>query len=132
MTFKCYLIDPLGQSVRNYKKDSGEDGLISSIQNSISQLQLQIESFNSLNLKGSLEIYLYDRLPTFYLMCIDPLPENARMTVSHYMPGILCADTPVIQFSKKSNPELYKKYWLSLQDLTNSAKFIVRISKDQA
>jgi len=132
VTIKCYLLDPKSSNAQVYARDRGEENLIANIQNSISLLQHQAEEFAKSHLKGSLEVYVYDRLPYFYIMCIDPASNNARMAVSHYMPGVLRADTPVIQFSKISNSDLYEKYWLSLQDLTNSAKFVALISMEQA
>jgi class 3 adenylate cyclase len=128
--FKCYVLDPKGMSAKMYAQDREEENLILNIQNSIDQLQNQAKELASLGLKGSLEVYVYDRLPYFYLMCVDPASENGKMAVSHYMSGILRADAPVIQFSKSSNPELFKKYWHSLQELTNTAQFMARISME--
>lgn len=128
--FKCYLLDPKSKSAEMYSQDRAEKNLISNIQDSIEQLGNQVDEFALLNLKGSLEIYVYDRLPYFYLLCVDPTSKNAKMAASHYMPGVLRADTPVIQFSKSSNPELFIKYWNSFQNLTDNAQFTLRIPKE--
>ena len=128
--FKCYLLDPKGKIAEIYSQDRDESGLISTIQNSIEQLQNQQNQFSSLNLKGSLEICVYDRLPCFHLMCVDPMSNNGKMTISHYMPGVLRAESPVIQFSKSSNAELFSKYWNSFQNLTANAEFLAIIPMD--
>ena len=44
--------------------------------------------------------------------------------VSHYMYGVRRADCPVVEFSKQTDYDLYRKYWKSYQALIRDAKAV--------
>jgi len=127
---KCYVLDPNSRIAEMYAEDRKEINLVQEIRDSIKKLQLQSEEFSSLNLKGSLEVFVYNSLPYFHVMCVDPETDNGRMTVSQYMPGIARAEMPIMQFSKTSNPKLFSKYLLSLKNLDEKSSFIAQIPKN--
>ncbi len=125
VNLKCYLLDPKSEVAKIYAKERREPHLIQEIENTIEKLHHLEEEFAALNLKGVLEIYVYDSFPCFYVMCVDPLSDNARMTASPYMPGLLRADMPVMQFSKALNSQLFSKYWIAVQEITGKSKLMV-------
>ena len=43
---------------------------------------------------------------------------NGSMMVPHYMYGVPRANSPVLEFTKSDNYDLYKRYWNSFQKLT--------------
>ncbi|MCB0631630.1 MAG: hypothetical protein KDD15_17920, partial [Lewinella sp.] len=71
---------------------------------------------------GSIEVYLYKNVPYNNFLIIDPESIEGRMMVSHYLYGIRRADCPVVEFSKKSNRSLYRRYLASFTAMINNAK----------
>ena len=122
VTFKCVLLDPDCNIAKEYAKDLKERGLIEDICCSIRELRKQQNEFESLNLKGSFEIYVYRHVPYFHAVCIDPETEAGRIAVSHYIHGLRRAEAPVFQFCKALNKEMFAKYWLSIKELLNESK----------
>jgi hypothetical protein len=55
-------------------------------------------------------------------MEIDGQTPAAKMMISHYIYGESRANCPVIEFTKKDNLLLYKRYRTSLQRLTSDAR----------
>lgn len=122
ITFKCLALNPDSPIAKIYVKDRREETLLQDIRNSISELQRQSDQFASLGLKGSFEVYVYDHFPYFHAVCVDPMSDDGRITVSHYLHGIPRADTPVMLFSKSLNPLMFGKYWSSVEKLISDAK----------
>lgn len=117
VTFKCMLLDPDCNITKEYAKDLKEKTLIEDIRCSIREIKKQQNEFESLNLKGSFEIYVYRKFPYFHAVCIDPETEEGQITVSHYMHGMRRAETPVFQFCRALNKEIFARYWLSVKNL---------------
>ena len=122
VTFKCMLLDPDCNIAKEFAKDLKERTLIKDIRCSIRELKKQQNEFESLNLKGSFEIYVYRHAPYFHAVCIDPETEAGRITISHYIHGLHRAEAPVFQFCKALNKEMFAKYWLSTKELLNESK----------
>lgn len=87
------------------------------IHQSIEALKEQQDEFISFNLKGSFEVYTYRHFPYFHAVCIDPETEEGKITISHYMHGMRRAETPVFQFCRGLNNEIFAKYWFSIKKL---------------
>ena len=122
VTFKCVALNPDSPIAEIYAKDRKEENLIQDIRNSIKELQRQRDEFVARGLRGSFEVYVYDHFPYLHAVCVDPMSDHGRMTVSHYMHRVARAGTPVIQFSKSLNPVMFKKYWSSVEKLLSDAK----------
>jgi hypothetical protein len=75
-------------------------------------------------LAEQLEAYTYRHIPYNHFLIVDGKTRAGKMMVSHYMYGVKRADCPVVEFSKQTNHDLYRKYWKSYQDLILHAKAI--------
>ena len=122
VTFKCALLDPDCSMAKEYARDRGEKTLLEDIRKSIEELTKQQNEFKSLNLKGSFDIYAYRHFPYFHAVCIDPKTEEGLMTVSHYLHDTRRAETPVLQFCKALNNEIFAKYWTSIKKLLTESR----------
>lgn len=122
VTFKCMLLDPDCNIAKEYAKDLKERTLIGDIRCSIKELKKQQREFESLNMKGSFEVYVYKHFPYFHAICIDPETGAGKITVSHYIHGLHRAEAPIFQFCKALNKEMFAKYWLSIKELLNKSR----------
>jgi hypothetical protein len=75
---------------------------------------------------NNFKILLYNAIPRFHASCIDIDKPYGKMSVSHYLPEILRSENPVIQFSKYSNPTLFKKYENVIKKLLSNTKEIMK------
>lgn len=118
---KGYLLDPESQEARIYFEDRArvqatEKDSISEIKKVIERLRTQCTEFERMQLKGKFEIYLYRHIPYNLFFVIDGgEKEGAKMMVSPYLYGVRRANCPVMEFTKKDNPPLYRSYWESMQ-----------------
>ncbi len=127
VNFKCFLLSPECNEARLYFEDrkliaKDELGNIEQIKKSIKKLKHLKKEFDLLGYKGSFEFFTYKHIPYNYFMAIDGSTPRGKMMVSHYIYGIPRAKCPVIEFTKKHNYSLYKKYWNALHLLTKNAK----------
>jgi len=128
VSLKCYLLDPNCNAARFYFEDrksilldnNGEE----KIRTSIKRLQALRNEINLMNLKGSIHIYTYKHIPNNYFLAIDSEEKNGKMMVSHYLYGERRADCPVFEFTKRDNPQLYKLYKSSLNNLISNARLL--------
>ncbi|NJL75073.1 MAG: hypothetical protein HC892_08610 [Saprospiraceae bacterium] len=125
--FHCYLINPNGQSSKFYFDDlkkvaPKEAKSISIIQDVIAELTSLQSDFDAKGYKGKLHLYTYDHLPTYHLLALDANTAQGKMQVSHYLYGVKRSDCPVIAFEQQTEPELFKKYWLSFNALRKDAR----------
>lgn len=122
VNFKCVLLDPDQRIAKEYANDRNEPNLTKEIRSSIRQLKKLQDEFESLKLTGTFEIYAYKRLPHFHAVCVDPETDAGRMTVSHYLHGVQRAETPVFQFCRVVNKDMFEKYWFSIKELLAESK----------
>jgi len=114
---KCMLLDPDSRIAEEYAQDLKEPNLIKEIRLSIRELKKQQKEFEGLKLTGAFGIYGYRKFPYFHAVCSDPEADVGRMTVSHYLHGVRRAETPVFQFCKAVNKNMFEKYWASIKEL---------------
>jgi len=124
VNFKCMLLDPNHKVARECRIDLAEPSLVNDIRSSIKGLKKQQGYFKSLKLDGIFEIYAYRRMPYFHAVCVDPETDDGRMTLSHYLHGVRRAETPVFQFCKAVNKDMFEKYWLSIKELLVGSKLL--------
>lgn len=124
VVFKCMLLDPETKAANEYARITKEPTLLTSIRSSIKTLKKVQKEFRDAGLLGSFEIYAYKSLPYFHAVCIDANTDAARMVISHYLHGVKRADSPVIQFSKKTNVIMFNKYLSSILFLQENSKKI--------
>lgn len=123
---KIYILDPESEESKIYfedraKIDKKESQSMEVTKNAIAQIKEIIESFREKKYPGSFEIFTYRHIPYNHFLAIDAIHEQGQMMVSHYIYGIRRADCPVLEFSKTANPDLYHRYWFSLQEFTKNA-----------
>jgi class 3 adenylate cyclase len=114
---KCMLLDPDSRIAEEYTQDLKEPDLTKKIRLSIRELKKQQKEFEGLKLTGAFGIYGYRKFPYFHAVCTDPEADVGRMTVSHYLHGVRRAETPVFQFCKAVNKNMFEKYWASIKEL---------------
>ncbi|MFM9952039.1 MAG: hypothetical protein ACKV1O_29175 [Saprospiraceae bacterium] len=127
VNFKCYLLDPDCEETQLYFSDRAKhlpDELksIGKIREAIEKLGKVQQQFINAGYRGAFEIFAYQHIPANYFMTVDGDSPDGKVMVSHYVYGLSRANCPVLEFSKKSNPALYDRYWDSLQMLAQNAR----------
>lgn len=127
VNFKCYLLDPDCEETHLYFSDRAKhlpDELksIGKIREAIEKLGKVQQQFISAGYHGTFEIFAYQHIPANYFMTVDGDSPDGKVMVSHYVYGLSRANCPVLEFSKKSNPVLYDRYWDSLKMLAQNAR----------
>jgi len=126
---KSYLIDPTSQHASLYFRDRTKwleeeidsPKVIDQVIIRLKKLQKEIESHN---FPGKMEMYTYNHIPNNHFLIVDPETPQARMVVSHYLYGITRANCPVMEFEKKDNRVLFRKYYNSFKMMVAGAKRI--------
>jgi len=125
--FKCFLLDPDCEETKMYFTDRAKhlpDELksIAKIRETIEKLGSVQQQFKAAGYPGNFGIFTYQNIPNNYYMTVDGDHEEGRLMASHYLYGESRANCPVIEISKKGNPELYRRYWESLKKLVQHAR----------
>lgn len=124
---KSYLLDPDSNEARIYfddraKVQSFEKESPADIKKVLVQLKELCDEFESKQMPGKFEIYLYKHIPYGLFLSVDGSRENGKMMVSPYLYGIRRADCPVLEITRYDQPVLFRKYWESLQLFLDGAK----------
>jgi len=124
VNFKCYLLWPSSPLVMKYFSDQSgyiksDADFVKKINTSVNRLKDVQADMKEKKLSGRFEIFQYDLIPSAHMLVID---GGEEMLVSPYMHGLLRADCPVFQFSKKHHLQLVRKYMDSLKAMTKNAK----------
>ena len=129
VNIKCYLLNPDCNEARLYFEDRGKVLLadkngVEVIKQSIQKLKRVMKEFKDAKYPGSFNVYTYRHIPNNHFMSIDGGTPNGKMLIAHYLYGELRAKCPVIEFTKKDSPILFRRYSESLFHLTKDAKLI--------
>lgn len=130
INIKLYLLDPESNESLLYFKDRGkvqEEELhaIADTRLVIKKLEKIKQSFVEKNYRGQMEVFSYKHIPYNYFLVTDLNTHAGQIMISHYIYGVGRADCPVLEFSKKSNENLYTHYATSLQHFIKDAKKLV-------
>jgi len=134
VNFKCYLLDPECNEASAYFEDrrrEQDDEIINvePIRDSIRKLGAIKKEIEGAGYQGKFEVFTYKHIPYNYFMVVDGNTPNGSMMVSHYIYGVPRAKSPVLEFTKSDNHDLYKRYWNSYQKLIKGAKAIPEKNK---
>jgi hypothetical protein len=126
---KCYLLDPDSNEARLYFDDraraqSSESDAIAETKKVVERLKTLLTEIKQMGLPGAFEIYLYKHIPYNHFLVVDTKLAGGKMMVSHYIYGVRRAECPVWEFTKKEQPNLFKKYAESLQLYLQDAKLL--------
>jgi len=130
VNIKCYLLDPDCNAARLYFADRAivdepEKNRPELIREVIKRLQRLHEELTAKNYTGTLELYAYRHIPYNYFFIVDSSSHNnAKMLISHYLYGVHRSNSPVLEFTKRNNPTLFKRYWKSYKAMAQDAKRI--------
>ena len=126
---KCYLLDPDSNEARLYFDDraraqSSESDAIAETKKVVERLKTLVAEIKQMGLPGSFEIYFYKHIPYNHFLAVDTKTAGGKMMVSHYIYGVRRAECPVWEFTKKDQPNLFRKYLESLQLYIKDAKLL--------
>ena len=120
---KCFALDTDCEGGKQYAKHCFDPGYLRDMKASSETLRTVSEDARSMGLKGGLEMHVYSCLPLFHCVCVDGGDASrGRLTVSHYIHGVRRAECPVMQFTRKSNPAMFRTYWRSVAHLVSASK----------
>jgi len=124
---KAYLLDPDSQEARIYFEDRAQE--LPSEKDSISETKKVIErlkvlslKFEAMNLAGSFEIYLYKHIPVCLFFVVDGATAQGKMMVSPYLYGVRRANCPVLEFTRKDQPVVFRSHFDSMQRFIDGAQ----------
>ncbi len=130
VNLKCYTADFEEANTKIYfedraKFDKRELKKFNRMSEVVEELEEVIKELREQKLEGNMTLHTYTCLPHMHCLIIDGDSPEGKMLVSHYMYGIKRSEIPVIEISKKENPDLFSKYWQSAQQIisTSSQKF---------
>ena len=123
VTIRCVILDPDSRIAGIYVRDNKEPSYLKRMKESLKKLfDIKME-FHRQGL-DNFEILAYEAIPRFHASCIDLGKPYGKISVSHYLPQTLRSQNPVMQFSRYSNPELFEKYKLVVENLLSNASGI--------
>lgn len=127
--FKCYMLDPNSNIAHLYFSDlSKASATEERSQEIMRQVMADIKEFagefQEEELEGAFVLHTYNHIPPNHFYIIDKDYPSARILISHYIYGLARGKAPVIQFSKKSHPTLFRRYLQSFNALTSDAKVV--------
>lgn len=129
VNFKAYLLHPDSAEASVYfadraKKQKDESRGTTDIQRIIERLYGVVDKIGAMNLPGKFEIYKYRHIPYGNFFVVDGGKPQGKMLVSPYIYGVERANSPVLEFSRKSNPALYLTFWDSVKAFVDKAELI--------
>jgi class 3 adenylate cyclase len=120
VNFKCIAIDP---EVAKIYYASREPQYAKEIPETIEKLKYIRNDLKQMNLAGSFEIYTHPFFPLFHAQCIDGDDvEYGQMIVSNYVYETKRSQSPVLQFSRSSNPTMFNTYWNGIKKVISQSK----------
>lgn len=130
INFKGYLIDPESNEARIYFEDrtrvqTFEKDAIHDIKKVIERLKLIATELDNMHLSGKFEIYQYKHIPYAFFFVVDGALDSGKMMIAPYLYGIRRANCPVMEFTKRDHPSLFRKYWESIRYFTENANRLV-------
>lgn len=125
--FRNFILDPNCPLAKEYSYYVDEklrkDELSKRCESSIKKLKEIGKEFDEVK-KGAFEIFTYDNIPRFFMLCVDPEEENGKMMISFYIYGYRRADAPVLFIEKSHDPELFSKYYECAKRLISQSKVL--------
>ena len=122
VNLKCFAIDP---KTAKYYYATTEPDYSEEIPETLEKLQSIRDELGRLNLQGSFEIYAHKYFPLFHAQCIDAEDkEFGQMVVSNYIYETPRSRSPVLQFSRSSNPIMFETYWTGIKKVIANSKAI--------
>ncbi len=116
VSVKCYAVDPHYEPAQRYLRECGDRQYESDILRARKQILAERRRLLACGTAGSLEYYVYSRIPFFHCLCCDSDdPADGSMLFSYYLPGVPRASCPVYLISRASEPELYDKHLASVR-----------------
>ena len=130
---RFYMLDPESNVAGLYFEDRAkvqdeEKFSIEDMRKVISRLKKIHAELTEEVPSASFEVYLYRHIPTNHFLVVDGMRPNGKMMVSYYLYGIKRAECPVIEIDKQLQPQLFKKYYKSLQSFIKDAKLSIPVS----
>lgn len=123
VSIKCAALDPDWQGTAFYLKDRNEFDYLEQMYKAARTLRRQRDALGKFPIAGSFTLAVYRHLPSMHVVCVDiDDAELGRMLVAHYLYGAKRSEAPVFQFSRRSNPELFENYVVSIRELTQGSK----------
>ncbi|MEM1320803.1 MAG: DUF5919 domain-containing protein [Bacteroidota bacterium] len=127
VTIKLFLLDPESNAARLYFEDRtrifpNEKHAIEETRRVVEKLAFIKRDFDQQDLKGQFEIYTYKHIPQNHFLIVDGDSLHGKMMTSHYIYGLRRAECPVLEFTRKDNRSLFRKYWNAYTQLVQGAK----------
>lgn len=123
VSIKCYGLDPIWAKTVFTPADKDYEYVNNALPNSLDKLLELGQAFKRDGHAGKFEVSVYHQYPLFHTLCIDGDDDKrGRMVVSNYLYGIDRPENPVLQFSRTSNPTLFKTYYDSIKKIVASSK----------
>lgn len=72
--------------------------------------------------KGKFEIYTYKVIPHFHAFAVDLNTSEGKLIISNYLPSLEKSECPVMEFSKKSNPDMFQQYKKAINHIIKKSK----------
>lgn len=120
VTIDCYVLAFSSPEANLYfsdrskvltKENSAQEGAKMALDN----LRELAQEFAAGNYKGRFNLWQYRHIPYNHFLAVDPDQEDGKIQVAHYLYGIKRSDCPVLEIERAKNPQLFGKYWKSLQ-----------------
>lgn len=122
VSFKCVALDPNWAFTNLHFINENEKKYIEQIPLSLMKLKNFKDECKREKLKGAFEILVYQHHPLFHAVCVDADSNEGKIIISNYLYGVEKSECPVFYFSKISNPELFDKYFKSINMIVNESK----------
>ena len=121
VSFTFLLMDPKWIN-QNFSYDKKRTQKIFQINNALDVLKSFKKECKREQLQGKIELRLYQNISHIFTICVDPRSTKGKLTVLHQMHGVSKKFMPILQFSKIENPDLFRTYMTSVDQLKKESK----------
>ncbi len=104
------VADPESVLLGEYSRSIGDPRLPQRASDSARQLLEIARGFESEGHPGGLTVRFTRHLPTSYISVVDPESETGRCRTSPYLAGVRRSDSPMLDISRSTQPELFERY----------------------
>jgi class 3 adenylate cyclase len=120
VNIKCFAVD-YDWVLKNGKKMFDDIDYFKQIRKNLLSLDMTKKEITK-NKKGKFEIYTYKEIPYFHAFAVDLNTNDGKLIISNYLPSLKKSECPVLEFSKKSNPDMFQQYKKAIGGIIKKSK----------
>jgi hypothetical protein len=115
VVLRCFALNPDSETAHAYYELRNELGYADKTREALDQLIAIRDEFRKVRLRGEMQLFTYETLPTFYALAVDLDRQEGGLQISPYLAGVPRAECPVFELSRAAEPDLFERVRQSLK-----------------